>query len=311
MYLLPLSLLAAFAATTLLFAVLWGRVAEGRRTKRAVLAAAEFELASAEIATRELAQSILRRLVFPGLKSVGALALKLTPTSVVEKIRRELTFAGNPAGWDAERVLAMKLIAGVGLGLASLGLIALSSNTTFRAPVVFAAATVAGYWLPSFLLRLRYRKRQDEITQILPDTLDLLSITVEAGLGFDSALARVAQQTGGPLAQELTRAIQEIQLGTSRAQALRNIGERTTSSDLKSFVLAMVQADVFGISIAKVLQVQANEMRMKRRQRAEERAQKIPVKIVFPLILCIFPALFVVMVGPAAIRIYEALFSAF
>jgi tight adherence protein C len=311
MYLLPLSLLAAFASTTLLFAVLWGRVAAGRRMNRAVLAAAEFELAGEEIARRELAQSILRRLIFPGLKSVGALARKLAPDSVIERIRRDLAFAGNPTGWDAERFLAVKLLAGAGFGLCSFVLISLSKDTNLRAPLIAAGFSAAGYWFPGFFLRSRYRKRQDQITNALPDTLDLLSITVEAGLGFDSALARVAQQTEGPLAKELHRAIQEMQLGTSRAQALRNIGERSTSPDLRSFVLAMVQADVFGISIAKVLQVQAHEMRVKRRQRAEERAMKIPVKIVFPLIFCIFPSLFVVLVGPAAIRIYEALFVAF
>jgi tight adherence protein C len=139
----------------------------------------------------------------------------------------------------------------------------------------------------------------------LPDALDLLSITVEAGLGFDAAVARVARQSGGPLGEELHRVLQEMQIGKSRSDALRDLADRTSIPELKSFVLAMVQADIFGISIAKVLQVQAKEMRLKRRQRAEEQAQKVPVKIVFPLILCIFPSLFIVLLGPAVITIYE------
>jgi tight adherence protein C len=163
-----------------------------------------------------------------------------------------------------------------------------------------------GYYLPEWVLRSKSGKRQHKMRRALPDALDLLSITVEAGLGFDAALSRVARQEGGPLGEELHRVLQEMQLGKSRADALRDLGDRTSIPEFKSFILAMIQADVFGISIAKVLHVQANEMRVKRRQRAEETAQKVPVKIVFPLITCIFPALFVVLLGPAAISIYNA-----
>ena len=163
-----------------------------------------------------------------------------------------------------------------------------------------------GYYLPEWVLRSRSGKRQGAMRRALPDALDLLSITVEAGLGFDAAVSRVSKQAGGPLGEELYRVLQEMQIGKSRADALRDLGERTTIPELKSFVLAMIQADIFGISIAKVLHVQANEMRVKRRQRAEEKAQKVPVKIVFPLLTCIFPSLLVVLLGPAAISIYRA-----
>jgi tight adherence protein C len=136
-----------------------------------------------------------------------------------------------------------------------------------------------------------------------------MSITVEAGLGFDAAMERVAREMEGPLGEELIRVVQEMRLGKSRADALRDLGSRSSVDELKSFVLAMVQADIFGISIARVLHVQAAELRIKRRQRAEEQAQKLPVKIIFPLILCIFPALFIVLLGPAAIQIYESLLA--
>jgi len=168
---------------------------------------------------------------------------------------------------------------------------------------------IFGYLLPDIILRSRAEERQVAMRRALPDTLDLLSISVEAGLGFDAAMARVAREVHGPLGQELNRVLQEMQLGTARAEAFRELAERSGTPELKSFVLAMVQADVFGIPVAKVLQVQAREMRIKRRQAAEERAQKLPVKILFPLLFCIFPVIFVVLLGPAAIRIYQSLIN--
>jgi tight adherence protein C len=166
-----------------------------------------------------------------------------------------------------------------------------------------------GYYLPEWILRSRSGKRQKSIQRALPDALDLMSITVEAGLGFDAALERVSREMGGPLGEELYRVVQEMRLGKGRGEALRDLASRTTVEELKSFVLAMVQAEIFGISVSKVLHVQARELRTKRRQRAEEAAQKLPVKIVFPLILCIFPALLTILLGPAAISIYENMFA--
>jgi len=148
--------------------------------------------------------------------------------------------------------------------------------------------------------------RSDRIRRELPDALDLLSISVEAGLGFDAALSQVARNTQGPLADEFFRVLQEMQIGTGRSDAMRALGERTNVTELRGFVTAMVQADAFGIPIANVLRVQAREMRIKRSQRAEELAQKVPVKILFPLIFCILPALFIVILGPAAITIIDA-----
>ncbi|MGI8676471.1 MAG: type II secretion system F family protein, partial [Nocardioidaceae bacterium] len=141
-----------------------------------------------------------------------------------------------------------------------------------------------------------------ELTQTaLPDALDLLTISVEAGLGFDAALAHVAKNTHGPLAEEFARVLQEMQLGSGRSEAMRALGERSSLPELRGFVTSMVQADAFGIPVGRVLRVQATEMRTKRRQRAEEKAQKVPVKILFPLIFCILPTLFVVVMGPGVI----------
>ena len=150
-------------------------------------------------------------------------------------------------------------------------------------------------------------KRQARIQALLPDALDMLTVCVEAGLGFDAALSQVARNTNGPLAAEFARALQEMQIGTSRSQALRAMVARTTVSELRSFVSALIQAGDLGISVAAVLREQAREMRLRRRQRAEEKAQKVPIKILFPLIFCLFPALFVVVIGPGVITISHSL----
>jgi tight adherence protein C len=172
-------------------------------------------------------------------------------------------------------------------------------------PIVGIALVLAalGYFAPDLVLYQSAYERQERLQNDLPDALDLLTISVEAGLGFDAALAQVARNTEGPLAEEFFRVLQEMQIGLGRAESFRALAERTNVPDLRSFVTAMVQADVFGIPIANVLRVQAREMRVKRTQRAEERAQKVPVKILFPLIFCILPSLFVIVIGPAGISI--------
>jgi tight adherence protein C len=175
--------------------------------------------------------------------------------------------------------------------------------------VVTALFTFIGFVAPDALLSGKVSARQKEIRNSLSDTLDLLTISVEAGLSLNAALARVVQNTPGVLSQEFARMLQEIQLGVSRSEAFRNLGARTDVEELNAFTLAMIQADVFGVSIANVLRTQAVQLRIKRRQRAEREAQGTPVKIVFPLILCILPSLFIVIVGPGAIRIFQSLLS--
>jgi tight adherence protein C len=255
----------------------------------------------------QLSIPVWERAVVPGLKSAGNLARRYTPMDVYRRIEQDLVYAGNPSRWDAERVLAFKVVLPIGFALLGFWM----ATVTGAEPIMRVALTVlvgfVGYYLPEWILRSAVDRRQTAIRRALPDTLDLLSITVEAGLSFDAALVRVAQNVKGPLGQELYRVVQESQLGKSRSDALRDLADRTNVAALKSFILAMVQADAFGIPIAQVLHVQASEIRLKRRQKAEEEAQKLPVKIVFPLILGIFPAIFVVLIGPAAIQIYEAL----
>ena len=168
-----------------------------------------------------------------------------------------------------------------------------------------AAFGVFGFFLPDLLLINKAQHRSEQIQKALPDSIDLLTISVESGLAFDAALAQVARNSDGPLSEEFTRVLQEIQIGSSRSEALRALSERTDVDDLRIFLNSMVQAEKLGIPIADVLRVQAAEMRLKRSQRIEEQAMKLPVKIIFPLILCIMPAMFIVILGPAVINIYE------
>ena len=167
---------------------------------------------------------------------------------------------------------------------------------------------MVGYLAPNMYLFQKGFDRTEKIKKALPDAIDLLTISVEAGLGFDSALQHVAKSTEGPLADEFARVLQEMQIGLGRSQALRALGERTTLPDLRGFVSSMVQADAFGIPIGQVLRVQSSEIRIKRRQRAEELAQKVPVKILPPLIFCILPCLFIAVMGPAALTLLAGAF---
>jgi tight adherence protein C len=166
------------------------------------------------------------------------------------------------------------------------------------------------YFLPDIYINVKRLSRQEEIRVALPNALDLLTISVEAGMGFNIALAKVADNIKGPLGEEFKKMLHEIQIGFSRKEAFRNLDSRTDVPDLNTFIISMIQADVFGISIGRVLRVQASEMRIKRRQRAEENGFKTPVKLVFPVILCLFPSLLTIILGPGVIQIYTQLFKA-
>jgi tight adherence protein C len=234
------------------------------------------------------------------------LAVRLSPEGIATTMQRRLDIAGNPRGWTSDRMLAVK-----GLGLVALGL--LGAMYGLRNPelliVGVGLGAVIGFFLPDLLLYNTGQRRQQQIPVILPDAIDMLTICVEAGLGFDAALAQVARNTKGPVAAEFARVLQEMQIGKSRSQALRAMAERTTVPELQSFVSALVQSAEMGIPVAHVLREQAKEMRVRRRQRAEERAQKVPVKITFPLIFCLFPALMIVILGPGVIEIAHSLFG--
>ncbi|TYP88487.1 type II secretion system F family protein [Blastococcus xanthinilyticus] len=238
----------------------------------------------------------------PGLLS--RLARSLTPRGTVARLDRLAGRAGRPAAWPVPRLVAAKLV--LGPVAAALGLLLATSSPGPLTVGVAAVGTVVCYFLPELLLHSRGQERQETIALELADTLDQMTIAVEAGLGFESAMARAGANGRGPLAEELVRTLQDIAVGQPRRDAYLALADRTGVPDLRRFIRAVVQADQYGVSIADVLRTQAQEMRLKRRQRAEEKAMQIPVKVIFPLILCILPTLFVVLLGPAAMDIAEA-----
>lgn len=233
------------------------------------------------------------------------MAARLSPASARTSLQGRLDVAGNPEGWTPDRVLAGKAI-----GLVVLG--SIGALLALRHPVLLVltagAGAAAGFFLPDLLLYNAGLKRQHRLAISLPEGLDLLTICVEAGLGFDAALAQVTRNLDGPLAAEFARVLQEMQIGKSRAEAMRALAERTNVPELRAFVSALTQSAELGIPVANVLREQAKEMRVRRRQRAEAQAQKVPVKITFPLIGCLMPAMFVVILGAGIITIAHSLF---
>ena len=242
------------------------------------------------------------RVVRPVLQRFSVLGRRLTPKGATDKIIQRLDLAGNPSGLDLERVLALKAVGLVAGALAGF-VLAPGGLKVLAVP----AAALFGFYVPDLLLTNRGQKRQLDVQRTLPDALDLLTISVEAGLAFDAALSQVARKTTGPLAGEFFRVLQEMQIGKSRAAAFRGMAERTTVTEFARFSSAIVQADGLGVPIGGVLREQAAEMRLKRSQRAEEKAHKVPVKILFPMVAFLLPAIFVIIIGPGALTILDTL----
>jgi tight adherence protein C len=255
----------------------------------------------------ELSRPFAERALAPVVLRFGKTLNRFTPTGYLEKIQKKLLLAGSPSGIDAPAFVVVKVILLVVLG--GLGIVA-RNTTAGSAPLlqllVLFGLPLLGFFGPDAWLRRKIDDRSLAMLRALPDTLDLLVISVEAGLGFDSALQRVVTTVPGPLSEEFFRMLQETRVGVARRDAMRHLIERTDLDELRSFLLAMMQAEAFGVAVARVLRVQADEMRVKRRQRAQEKAFAAPVKIVFPLVFCIFPSLFIVLLGPAGIKISAA-----
>ena len=255
--------------------------------------------------TKDLDKPFGERVMEPTRAAALSIGRRFTGADSAERIRHKLDLAGNPPGWTVDRVVAGKVIGlVVGVVLGFLLAMVTGQAATIRILLVAGAALV-GYFTPSMYLYQKAHDRSHQMGRDLPDAIDLLTISVESGLGFDAAMQQVAKNTEGPLSDEFSRMLREMQIGQGRSAALRAMSERTNVPEIRSFVSAMVQADAFGIPIAQVLRVQSSEIRVKRRQHAEEKAQQVPVKITIPLIFCILPTLFIAVMGPAAIGIME------
>src|SRR6476469_5674948 len=293
--------LLVFAGITLSLSLV-GVVTTERRGVARSLAAVQAITSAPDVLRAELERPFAERVIAPLGERLVGIGRRLVRAGTTERIQHRLDIAGSPPAWDVSRIIGLKVL-GLLVFAGFSFLWAMGTGSMLKMLVVPVAAGAFGYVLPNILIYNAGTKRELLMQRALPDALDLLTISVEAGLGFDAAVMRVAKNTDGPLAQEFSRLLQEMQIGVGRMEAMRAMAERSTLSDLKSFCLAMVQADQLGIPIGRVLRIQSNEMRVKRRQRAEEKAQKVPVKIMVPLVLFILPCLFIVVLGPAAIRI--------
>jgi tight adherence protein C len=260
-----------------------------------------------DVREQEMLESVADRLVAPFGRKALELARNLTPVGYIEKLKRNIVLAGSPPGYEVDRFLVWKVLGfASGLFWVPISYVFLSDHMLM---MVLALAFTWGlsFFGPDLLLSQAITKRRAEIQRKMPDTLDLLVISVEAGLGFEQALDRTATTVPGPLSEELRRMLQETRMGASRADALRALDERTNVEDLRTFIVAMLQADTFGVSIARILRTQADEMRVRRRYNAQEKSQKAPVKMLFPLVLCIFPATLVVVVMPGFMQVFDKL----
>ena len=276
----------------------------GRRSMSNVLHGPDGSSAIPDVRQLHLSQGAGQRVITPALSGLAERIRRISPVGRVESLHRQIELAGLTTRFPVELVLLLKFTVGATVLVAFL--FTPLRDVAYSIPLGLLS-TLIGFFLPDYFILKRAEQRQLIIQRDLADSLDQITMSVEAGLGFEGALERVVAAGSGPLNDELRRLLLEMQLGASRSDALRHLADRTNVPDLNSFVFAIVQSEAYGLPIAKVLRVQAGELRDKRRQRAEERALKIPVLLVFPLAFGIFPALFIVLLGPAAIRIFRDL----
>lgn len=257
----------------------------------------------------EMQQPFSQRIIVPFLRRIGELSTTFTPQKVLEDTSKKLELAGNPGRIDAPTFLASRFVVAVVFGGLLLLTATLSPNKwplarTFLVVTIFV---VLGFFMPQLWLQGRINARQKDIRRAMPDALDLLTICVEAGLGFEASMSKVSEKWENQLSIALLRAIREIQLGKMRREALRDMADRIGIPEMTSFVAAVIQSEILGVSLAKVLRIQSDQMRVKRRQHAEEEAHKAPVKMILPLALLIFPSIFIILLTPAGIQISKSL----
>ena len=298
---LVLAVFAAFLAVALILFATLSQAEEKATIRDSLRQLTGYEIEN--VRDSELLDPLRQRALVPLTRAVTGLGRRFTPVGYVDGVRRKLTLAGRFSPDALDRFLAVRVIT-IALvpvwAVLCFALLPLEGNSQLAVFVLLALGSILG---PDAILNRRVAERQHAIQVKLPDILDLLTISVEAGLGFEQALDRTIAAVPGPLSEEFGRMLGETRAGASRADAMRALDERIDVPEVRSFVLAILQADTFGISIGRVLRAQADEMRIKRRQLAQEQALKAPVKMLFPMVFCIFPALFVVVIGPAVINI--------
>ncbi|HZQ09027.1 MAG TPA: type II secretion system F family protein [Anaerolineae bacterium] len=258
----------------------------------------------------ELSQPFSERALLPLIRGLARFLSRSTPQKNVEQIRHKLELAGNPNNWTPSEFLGVRGLAGI-VG-AALGLVlgfALHMDIALVL-LIFASCATLGFYMPLLWLNRKIKQRQKAIQKQLPDAMDLLTISVESGLGFDAAMAKVAEKWDNELSRAFARTISEIRVGKLRREALRDMAARIEVADFTNFIAAIIQADQLGVSIAKVLRIQSEQMRIKRRQRAEELANQAPVKMLIPLAFLVFPSIFIVLLGPTVLIFMNGGFNA-
>ena len=302
---MPIVIGMAIAAAIALLIVASGVRVGDRAAVRATLRSAT-DVVSVDGTEREERESFLERVVVPSFKRLGTGAGRFTPPGYIASTRKKLTYAGHPQPEALDRFLAGRVV--TLLMIPVVIVVARLLPISHRAAlIIFLVFSVLLALVPEVILTRKVEARQERVRRQLPDLIDLMTISVEAGLGFEQALSRTVVSMPGPLSDEFTRMLGETRVGASRREALEAVDQRCDVSELRSFLLALIQADQFGVSIVQIMRTQSEEIRIARRQRAEEKAQKAPVKMLFPLVFCILPALFIVVVGPAAIEIYRTI----
>lgn len=256
-----------------------------------------------DLGGRDLSAPLAARVITPITEKFGDLVRQVSPFAMQAEVRERLQRAGNPSGVTPDSFLTIKALAVVVVGTFALGLPLLSSGLSLKSAIIGIVMAGLSWKLPDFWLSQKIDKRRAAIQLALPDALDLIVVCVEAGNGLEAAMANVSRKLTGPLGDEIERTLQEISLGKTRREALRDLSKRTQVPDLQAFIAALLQADQLGVSIAQVLRVQADAMRVRRRQRAEEQASKAPVKMLIPLVMLIFPALIIVVLGPTVVKL--------
>lgn len=260
----------------------------------------------------ELSQPFIERVVYPAARRFGEFAQRFTPAQAVIDTRKRLEMAAAPRWLEPTLFLASRFVIGIGLATLMVFVFSISANSdlfSFTSLLIILAVGVVGFFLPTLMVGRNIGRRQHLILHAMPDALDLLTISVEAGLGFDAALKKVTEKWDNELAVAFGRVLQEVQLGKLRREALRDMADRIDLPEMDSFVAAVIQSEQLGVSMARVLRVQADAMRVKRRQRAEESAQKAPVKMLVPMIFLIFPTIVIVLIGPAILQFMRSGFA--
>jgi tight adherence protein C len=255
-----------------------------------------------------MSQPFSQRVIVPVARSFGQFVIRFTPQNALLSISKDLEMAGSPANIDPQIFLSAQIImAGVLGGLMFLVFTVGATRPAFiMVLLIVLIAAVIGYLMPYLWLKSTISRRQKSVRKAMPDALDLLTICVEAGLGFDAAMQKVSEKWETELSLAFSRVIREIQLGKLRREALRDMADRLGLAELTSFVAAVIQSESLGVSLAKVLRIQSDQMRMKRRQLAEEEAHKAPIKMLIPMALLIFPSLMIVLLTPAGLRLFHS-----